>query len=74
MNLGVVKAQSIKESFRHFWNYTSETWANKFFKEWFYWATHSRLKPIIDAAYTLKRHFTGIKNFIKHRITNGSNR
>ncbi len=70
MNLDVGKAWSIKESFRHFWDYKSETWADKFFKEWFFWATHSKLEPVIDAAYTLKRHYEGIKNHIKHRITN----
>lgn len=70
MNLDVGKAWSIKEAFKHFWDYKSETWADKFFKEWFFWATHSRLEPIIDAAYTLKRHYEGIKNYIQHRITN----
>ncbi len=70
MNLDVGRAWAIKESFRHFWAYKSETWADKFFKEWFFWSTHSKLEPIIDAAYTLKRHYEGIKNYIKHRITN----
>ena len=70
MNLSVGKAWSIKESFGHFWDYHSETWASKFFKKWFFWATHSKLEPIIKAAYTLKNHFKGIITYIKHRITN----
>jgi transposase len=70
MNLNVGKAWSIKESFDNFWDYKSETWANKFFKRWFFWATHSRLEPIIKVAYTIKNHFDGIITYIKHRISN----
>ncbi|HEX03604.1 MAG TPA: ISL3 family transposase, partial [Bacteroidetes bacterium] len=37
----------------------------------FFWATHSRLEPIIDAAYTIKRHWDGILRFTESKITNG---
>jgi len=40
------------------------------FQSWYYWATHSRLKPIIKAAKTLKRHIENILTYFKHRITN----
>jgi transposase len=70
MHLNVGKAWSIKESFDNFWDYKSEAWANKFFKRWFFWATHSRLEPIIKVAYTIKNHFDGIITYIKHRISN----
>ena len=33
-------------------------------------ATHSRLKPIIDAAKTLKRHEAGLLSSFAHPITN----
>jgi len=29
-------------------------------KKWYYWATHSRLQPMKEAAYTIKRHWDGI--------------
>ena len=70
MHLNVGKAWSIKESFDHFWDYNSEAWANKFFNRWFFWATHSKLEPIIKVAYMLKNHFKGIITYIKHKITN----
>jgi len=66
----VGRAWAIKESFRHFWNYRYFGSAKSFFKSWFYWATHSRLKPIIAAAKTIKRHLKGIMAYLKHHITN----
>jgi len=66
----VGRAWSIKEAFRHFWNYTYVGSTNGFFKRWYYWATHSKLKPIIKVAKTLKRHIKGIVAYLKHHITN----
>lgn len=68
--LKVGRAWSIKEAFRCFWYYSYRKSAQAFFKKWYFWATHSRLKPIIEAAKTLNRHFEGIINYLKHRITN----
>jgi len=68
--LKVGRAWSIKESFRHFWDYRYYGAASNFFKDWYYWSTHSRLRPIIEAAKTLKRHLTGIMAYLKHHITN----
>lgn len=68
--LKVGRAWSIKEAFRHFWFYNYKGSAESFFKKWYFWATHSRLKPIIEAAKTLKRHFDGIINYLRHHITN----
>jgi len=68
--LKVGRAWSIKESFRHFWDYSYLGVAINYFKRWYFWATHSRLKPIIKAAKTIKRHFSGIIAYLKHHITN----
>ena len=68
--LKVGRAWSIKEAFSHFWDYSYQTSAKSFFKRWYFWATHSKLKPIIEAAKTLKRHLTGLLAFLKHHITN----
>ena len=69
-NLKTSRAWAIKESFTCFWEYIYSGVAKKHFQRWYFWATHSRLKPIIDAAKTLKRHITNIMNYFKHRITN----
>ncbi|MHB1067882.1 MAG: ISL3 family transposase [Candidatus Nanopelagicales bacterium] len=64
------RAWAIKESLRHFWSYTRRGWGKKHFQRWYFWATHSRLKPIIDAAKTLKRHEAGMLSYFAHPITN----
>jgi transposase len=68
----VGRAWSIKETFRRFWDYRYRGAAESFFKSWYYWATHSKLKPIVDAARTLKRHIVGILAYLKHHITNAA--
>ena len=40
------------------------------FKRWYWWATHSRLKRVVKAAKTLKRHLEGIVNAVLHGIAN----
>jgi transposase len=70
MKLKTARAWAIKESLRHFWDYSYPKNAEKYFKRWYFWATHSRLKPVIKAAKTLKRHLPNILTYFKHRITN----
>jgi len=69
-DLKTARAWAIKESLRHFWSYQRCGWGAKHFQRWYFWATHSRLKPIIDAAKTLKRHQAGLLSYFAHRITN----
>jgi transposase len=64
------RAWSIKELFRHFWNYRYEANARKFFKKWFGWASRSQLKPMIKVAKMLKAHFENIITYLRHPITN----
>lgn len=68
--LQVGRAWSIKEAFDGFWGYRYAGCARKFFDRWYFWATHSRLKPVIEAARTLKRHLPGLLAYCRHRITN----
>lgn len=68
--LKVSRAWAIKEDFANFWDYVYPKAAENFFGRWYYWATHSRLQPVIDVARTLKRHLPGLLTYCKHRITN----
>jgi len=70
-DLKTARAWAIKENIRHLWHYQREVWAERFWKRWYFWATHSRLEPIKRAAHTLKAHQYGIMNFFKYRISNG---
>src|SRR5262249_5913931 len=51
------------------WNCQNVESATAFWKKWFHWASHSRLKPVIAAAQTLKKHLHNILTFFRHRIT-----
>ena len=68
----VSRAWAIREAFAPFWNYHYTGPARKFFDRGYFWATHSRLLPIIQAAKTLKRHLPGLLAYTKHRITNAT--
>ena len=68
--LKVGRAWSIKEMFSDLWDYTYEKSARNFFRKWYWWATHSRLKPITEVAKKLKRHLDNILTYLRHRITN----
>lgn len=70
LELKVGRAWAIKETLRKLWHYSYPGSANKFWKRWYFWATHSRLKPIIEAAGTIKRHIANVLTYIRHRITN----
>ena len=70
LDLKVCRAWAIKENLRHFWDYSNEQWAAKFFDKWYRWASHSRLQPIIQAAKSIKRHYQNIATYITHKVTN----
>lgn len=68
--LKVGRAWSLKEAFRHFWDYDYVAAARKFFTSWYFRATHSRMKPIIDVAKMMKRHLDGLLSHCLHKISN----
>jgi transposase len=70
LDLKVCRARAIKDNLRHLWEYHKEGWMKKYFSRWYFWATHSRLTPIIKAAKTLKSHLENIVTYARHRITN----
>lgn len=69
-NLKTGRAWALKEALRELWSYTSEAWALKFWKRWYFWATHSRLAPMIEAAKLIARHLPNVLTYFTHRITN----
>lgn len=70
LNLKTSRAYHIKLNFQEIFNQTDEG-AECLLKKWYFWATHSRLQPIIEAAHTIKRHWDGVLQWFKSRITNG---
>lgn len=70
LNLKTGRAYALKEALADLWDYPSRTWAEKYRGRWHFWATHSRLKPMIEVANMIKNHLAGVMNYFTHRITN----
>ena len=60
LNLRSSRARLRKDTFREFWNDKRKGWANRFLKKGFGWTTHSRLEPMRDFAWMLRRHEANI--------------
>lgn len=71
LNLRSGRARLLKDTFREFWDYKRKGWARRFLKKWFWWATHSRLEPMRDFAWMLRRHEEDILSYFELRIDNG---
>ena len=69
-NLKTMRAYQIRLGFQEFWNQPSDL-AEGYLKKWYYWATHSRIEPIKEAAYTIKRHWDGVLKWFQSKINNG---
>ena len=71
LNLKTARAYQMRLAFQEFFTQPVET-AELFLKKWYFWATHSRLQPMKEAAYTIKRHWSGIMRWFTSRISNGT--
>ena len=69
-HLQTARAWAIKESLRDLWAYQRTGWAARHWKGWYFWATHSRLTPVIEAARMIQRHLPNVLTFFTHRVTN----
>lgn len=72
LNLKVNRAYLLKEAFREFWNYRRPAWARRYLDRWFWWATHSRLPPMREFAWMVRRHEEDILNYFRMPIDNGT--
>ena len=70
-NLKTARAYQIRLAFQDLYDQSSPEAAADHLKRWYFWATHSRLQPIIDAAHTVKRHWDGILRWFRSNIANG---
>ena len=71
-DLKTMRAHGIRRAFRHFWNYVYPANARKFFESRYFWATHSRLAPIVAAAKRFNRHLERILSFFRLGATNST--
>lgn len=70
-HLKTARAYQMRLAFQELYHQDSPQQAAQYLKRWYFWATHSRLSPMIDAAHTVKRHWDGILRWFDSRIANG---
>jgi transposase len=70
LHLKTGRAWAIKESLRDLWDYRRKGWALRHWKHWYFWATHSRLKPVAKVARMIQGHLDNVLTYFDHRITN----
>ena len=70
-NLKTARAYQIKLTLGELFEEPSREAGERFLKRWYFWATHSRLGPVVEAARTIKRHWEGILNWFDSKLTIG---
>ncbi len=71
LNLKSIRALHIRENFQEIYKAQTDEEFEILLKKWYFWATHSRLDPIIKAAKTIKNHWDGVLEWKKSQINNG---
>lgn len=71
LNLKSIRALHIRENFQEIYNAENRKDFETLLKKWYFWATHSRLEPMKQAAYTIKRHWDGVLKWFESKINNG---
>ncbi len=70
LSLKTMKATNIRESFQRIYQALSPGPFGKLLRKWYFWATHSCIEPIKEAAYTIQRQWAVIVNRIDYKIIN----
>jgi len=68
--LKTARATHLKSVFQDIFGEPDAVVAERFLKRWYFWATHSKLAPMIKAAKTIKAHWDGVLRWFRSRLTN----
>jgi len=71
LNLKSIRAMQIREAFQLIYKADNTKEFEGLLNNWYYWATHSQLSPIVKVAKTIKKHWEGILSWKKSQINNG---
>ncbi len=71
LDLKTARAYYLELALARFWEFMDPARAAFYLKRWYFWATYSRLKPIIEVAKAIKRYWNGVVSFTTSRIRNG---
>ena len=70
LNLKTSRACRVKLNFQELFNQPAG-YAKTYLKKWYFLATHGRLEPIKETAYTIKRHRDGALQWFHSGVNNG---
>ncbi len=70
-HLATVRATHLRSVFQDIFAFDTVEEAEPLLKHWYFWATHSRIAPMIKAAKTIKKHWAGVLRWFTSRISNG---
>ena len=70
--LATVRATHLKSVFQDAFAFADVADAEPFLKQWYFWATHSRIASMIKAAKTIRKHWAGVLRWFTSRISNGA--
>ncbi len=69
-NNAIYRAWRAKDEFEQFWDFKATWAAERFLKSWMTSTLKSRLKPMRDFVFTVRRHYDSVVAFIDSRLTN----
>jgi transposase len=72
LRLKTGRAWAIKEELRDLWEYRYKGWALRHWRRWYFWATHSRLQPVVRVARMIQGHLDNVLTYYEHPITNAT--
>ena len=70
-NLKTSRAYQMKLTFQELFQQPDRASGEAFLKRWYFWATHSRLEPMIKVARTIKAHWDGLLNWFESHLSTG---
>lgn len=71
LNLKSIRALHIRENFQEIYKASTLESFEMLLKQWYFWATHSRIEPIKEVARTIKDHWKGVVQWKKSHLDNG---
>lgn len=70
--LATMRAAHLKNVFQDVFACRNPADGEEMLQRWYFWATHSRIGPMIKAARTIRKHWSGVLRWFVSRISNGA--
>jgi transposase len=72
LRLKTGRSWAIKEELRDLWEFRHKGWALRHWRRWYFWATHSRLQPVVRVARMIQGHLENVLTYYAHPLTNAT--